>query len=123
MVALTFSFAVPFPLLRDPVHQAKIANFAHLARTRGLHFNDKLSSSKAFRNPRIYAKLVEFVNVDETGTNWDKSVWDPKGLNSEATASRIGEPCCSGHAAAPLRDETLTFHHFASYSGNATPPL
>lgn len=71
--------------------QAKIANFAHLARTRGLHFNDSLSASKAFRNPRIYAKLVEFVNVDESGSNWDTAIWDPKGLPEDSTASRIGE--------------------------------
>jgi hypothetical protein len=71
--------------------QAKLANFHHLARTRGLHFNDSLSASKAFRNPRIYAKLVDFVDVDETGSNWDPAVWDPHGLGEHATASRLGE--------------------------------
>jgi hypothetical protein len=41
---------------------------------------------KAFRNPRIYAKLVEFVDVDETGSNWDKEIWD-----SKAEVVEIGE--------------------------------
>ncbi|GAA6027247.1 hypothetical protein JCM8097_002522 [Rhodosporidiobolus ruineniae] len=74
-----------------PSVEAKLANFHKLRETRGLHFNDSLHASKAFRNPRIYAKLVEFVDVDETGTNWDRQVWDPKGLGPEATASRIAE--------------------------------
>ncbi|BGP16081.1 hypothetical protein JCM10213_007541 [Rhodosporidiobolus nylandii] len=74
-----------------PSVEAKLANFHKLRETRGLHFNDSLHASKAFRNPRIYAKLVEFVDVDETGSNWDKEVWDPKGLGIDASASRIAE--------------------------------
>ena len=57
--------------------------------TKGLHFNDSLFASKAFRNPRIYTKLVEFVEVDEIGTNWSKHVWDPKGLPAGANAKSI----------------------------------
>ncbi|GAA6002311.1 hypothetical protein JCM10207_001058 [Rhodosporidiobolus poonsookiae] len=74
-----------------PSVEVKLANFHNLRQTRGLHFNDSLHASKAFRNPRIYAKLVEFVSVDETGTNWDREVWDPKGLGPEASASRLAE--------------------------------
>lgn len=59
--------------------------------TRGLHFNDSLSASKAFRNPRIYAKLVDFVQVDEKVSNWNKAVWDPKTIGSCSTAARICE--------------------------------
>lgn len=74
-----------------PTHsQAKMANFHHLAVTRGLHFNDSLSASKAFRNPRMYTTLVAYLGVNETDSGWDKSVWDPNGLNINATASRIG---------------------------------
>lgn len=77
-----------------PRPQAKLANFHALRLSRGLHFNDSLHASKAFRNPRIYAKLVEFVDVDETGTNWARGVWDPKGLPADATAARIGALAC-----------------------------
>ncbi|GAA5887421.1 hypothetical protein JCM5296_007134 [Sporobolomyces johnsonii] len=86
-------FGIP-PLPTGPCNpsvEAKLANFHALRQTRGLHFNDSLHASKAFRNPRIYAKLVEFVDVDETGTNWSKHVWDPKALGPDAMASRIAE--------------------------------
>ncbi|GAA5910725.1 hypothetical protein JCM6882_002062 [Rhodosporidiobolus microsporus] len=86
-------FGIP-PLPTGPCKpsvEAKLANFHKLRQTRGLHFNDSLHASKAFRNPRIYAKLVEFVDVDETGTNWDKEVWDPKGLGPDASATRLAE--------------------------------
>ncbi|KAG0656117.1 hypothetical protein C6P46_000436 [Rhodotorula mucilaginosa] len=74
-----------------PSVQAKLANFHNLRLSRGLHFNDSLHASKAFRNPRIYAKLVEFVDVDETGSNWDKEIWDSKAIGPDATSSRLAE--------------------------------
>lgn len=72
--------------------QAKLANFHNLRLSRGLHFNDSLHASKAFRNPRIYAKLVEFVDVDESGSNWDPEIWNAREIGPDASASRIGEP-------------------------------
>lgn len=74
--------------------QAKIDNFHRLAATRGLHFNDNLAASKAFRNPRIHAKLVQFIDLGEDGeccSNWDGGVWSPEGLPSDATAAKIGK--------------------------------
>ncbi|GAA5989641.1 hypothetical protein JCM10908_000566 [Rhodotorula pacifica] len=74
-----------------PSVQAKLANFHNLRLSRGLHFNDSLHASKAFRNPRIYAKLVEFVDVDETGSNWDQEIWDAKAIGPDASATRLAE--------------------------------
>lgn len=34
-------------------------------KAQGTHFNDSLMKSRSFRNPTIYKKLVEFVDVDE----------------------------------------------------------
>ncbi|KAM0787520.1 hypothetical protein ACM66B_003591 [Microbotryomycetes sp. NB124-2] len=75
----------------NPAVEAKLANFHNLSQTRGLHFNDSLLRSKAFRNPRIHAKLVEFVDVDETGTNWPKEIWDCRNIGSFPTAASLAE--------------------------------
>lgn len=50
--------------------------------------------SKAFRNPHIYAKLVDFVEVQETGTNYPKDVWDPFDVQEDWYADRIGGSLC-----------------------------
>jgi hypothetical protein len=69
--------------------QAKISGFYEL-RQKGVRFNDSLLKNKAFRNPHIYAKLVEFVELDEIGSNLDKSVFDPHGFPREAYADKLG---------------------------------
>jgi hypothetical protein len=34
------------------------------------HFNDSLMSNRSFRNPHLFAKLVEFVDAEETNSNF-----------------------------------------------------
>ncbi|KAI9276517.1 HCNGP-like protein-domain-containing protein [Sporodiniella umbellata] len=63
----------------DPERAEKIAHFLSL-KASGHRLNNHLAHSKAFRNPRIYAKLVEFTNVDELGSNMDPKEFDPKGF-------------------------------------------
>ena len=46
--------------------------------------------SKAFRNPHIYAKLVEFVDINETANNFPKDTWDPFERLDEWNADRLG---------------------------------
>jgi len=70
--------------------QSKIRHFQSL-KLQGKHFNDSLMSNKAFRNPHIYAKLVEFVEVDEMGTRFPKHLWDPFDLEPEWYADKIGK--------------------------------
>jgi hypothetical protein len=69
--------------------QAKVAQFTELKR-QGRHFNDTLMRNKAFRNPHIYSKLVEFVDIEETGTNFPKSIWDPFAVEQDWYAENIG---------------------------------
>jgi hypothetical protein len=45
--------------------------------------NDHLQHNKAFHNPRIYTKLVEFAEVDEIGSNFEKKDFDPRGFPKE----------------------------------------
>src|SRR3954471_15701164 len=70
--------------------QAKVDQF-HALRADGTHFNIHLYKSKAFRNPHIYAKLVEFVDLDEIGSNFPKETFDPHGFPPETYADELIE--------------------------------
>ncbi|KAG8965093.1 hypothetical protein FRC00_011530, partial [Tulasnella sp. 408] len=73
----------------DPELDAKVMKF-YLLKRQGKHFNDTLMQNKAFRNPHIYAKLVDFVSVEETATNFPKDLWDPFDVREEWYAEAIG---------------------------------
>lgn len=77
----------------DAVIETKLAQFHALKdnSSNPKHFNDSLMSNRSFRNPHLYAKLVEFVDVDERITNFPKEVWDPNDLDEEWFADRIAE--------------------------------
>jgi len=47
-------------------------------------------SNRSFRNPHLYAKLVEFVDVDERTTNFPKELLDPRDVQEDWFADRIG---------------------------------
>ncbi|KAI9486058.1 MAG: HCNGP-like protein-domain-containing protein [Benjaminiella poitrasii] len=66
----------------DPEQTERIAHFLSL-KASGHHLNEHLQHNKSFRNPRIYAKLVEFTEVDEIGSNFDKAEFDPHGFPKE----------------------------------------
>lgn len=51
-------------------------------------------SNRSFRNPHLYAKLVEFVDVDESATNFPKDIWDPTDVKDEWFFDRIGALSC-----------------------------
>ncbi|KAL1411962.1 hypothetical protein Q8F55_002955 [Vanrija albida] len=53
---------------------AKVAQFLQLKRG-GQHINTSLLQSSSFANPHIYAKLVEFVELDETATAFPAAGW------------------------------------------------
>ncbi|KAI0070324.1 HCNGP-domain-containing protein [Panus rudis PR-1116 ss-1] len=77
----------------DPEIEAKLARFHDLKRdpVNPKHFNDSLMSNRSFRNPHLYAKLVEFVDVDERTTNFPKDIWDPFDVKDEWYADKIAE--------------------------------
>lgn len=72
--------------------QTKVAQFLALKRgpENPRHFNDSLMSNRSFRNPHLYATLVEFVDVDERTTNFPTNIWDPNDVEPEWYADRIG---------------------------------
>lgn len=73
----------------DPALVAKFEQFRTMKTQKNMHFNDSLMSNRSFRNPHLYAKLVEFVDVNETTTNFPKEVWDPFDFKEEWYADNI----------------------------------
>ncbi|KAJ3515547.1 hypothetical protein NLJ89_g1693 [Agrocybe chaxingu] len=75
----------------DPALQAKLAKFAALKQdpVNPKHFNDSLMSNRSFRNPHLYTKLVEFVNVDERATNFPQDIWSPNDVKPDWFADQI----------------------------------
>ncbi|XP_073987060.1 SAP30-binding protein-like [Rhodnius prolixus] len=43
----------------------------------GQSINALIQERKSFRNPQIYEKLVEYLGIDELGTNYDPRQFDP----------------------------------------------
>ncbi|KAI8976074.1 HCNGP-like protein-domain-containing protein [Pilobolus umbonatus] len=66
----------------DPERAERIAHFLSL-RASGHRLNEHLQHNKAFRNPRIYAKLVEFTDVDEIGSNYNIEEFNPHGFSPD----------------------------------------
>lgn len=52
----------------DPALQSKLARF-HDLKARGTHVNGALARNRAFHNPHIGAKLVEWSGIDEYGSH------------------------------------------------------
>ncbi|KAF7288184.1 HCNGP-domain-containing protein [Mycena chlorophos] len=77
----------------DPAIESKLAQFHTLKNADPpKHFNDSLVGSRAFHNPHLYAKLVEFVDVaDERTSNFPKSLWDPGKVEQGWYAASIAE--------------------------------
>jgi len=75
----------------EPAIEAKLAQFHTLKRDseQPKHFNDSLMSNRSFRNPHLYAKLVEFADVDERTTNFPREIWDPHDVQEEWFADKI----------------------------------
>lgn len=42
----------------------------------GYDMNSVIQNKKAFRNPSIYEKLIQFCDIDEMGTNFPKELYD-----------------------------------------------
>ncbi|KAF8961762.1 HCNGP-like protein-domain-containing protein [Flammula alnicola] len=77
----------------DPALQAKLTQFSTLKHdpVNPKHFNDSLMSNRSFRNPHLYTKLVEFVDVDERTTNFPKDMWDPHDVKPDWFADQIAD--------------------------------
>ncbi|PPQ73659.1 hypothetical protein CVT24_007635 [Panaeolus cyanescens] len=77
----------------NPTLEAKLKQFSELKANpeNPRHFNDSLMSNRSFRNPHLYTKLVEFVDVDERTTNFPREIWDPSDVKAEWFADQIAD--------------------------------
>lgn len=57
--------------------QDKITKLYDQMQNGGLDMNDVIQNRKAFRNPSIYEKLIDFCNLNEFGTNYPAEIYDP----------------------------------------------
>lgn len=57
--------------------QDKITTLYNKMQNEGLDMNKEIQSRKAFRNPSIYEKLIDFCNLNEFGTNYPAEIYDP----------------------------------------------
>lgn len=57
--------------------QEKIIDLLEKKHRKNLDLNTNIQNRKDFRNPSIYKKLLSYLNLDETGSNYPKSLFDP----------------------------------------------
>lgn len=63
----------------SPTVQNKISDMdKRVKRDRRININRSIQEKKEFRNPSIYEKLIEYINIDEKGTNYPPEIYNPK---------------------------------------------
>lgn len=60
-------------------------------RRQGRDPNFEIQKHKQFRNPSIYEKLIEMLGIDQIGSNFSRSVFDPHGFKSGDYYDKLGE--------------------------------
>ncbi|XP_008551494.2 SAP30-binding protein [Microplitis demolitor] len=75
----------PAPSAQYPPNlQEKFNHYFKLAECGNLDMNEVIQKRKSFKNPSIYNKLIQHCNIDELGTNYPPSLYDPLKWNKES---------------------------------------
>ncbi|CAG9826540.1 unnamed protein product [Diabrotica balteata] len=64
--------------------QDKITKLHETMLTQQMDMNAHIQKKKEFRNPSIYEKLIQFCDLNELGTNYPPSIYDPLKWNKES---------------------------------------
>ncbi|KAI1234881.1 hypothetical protein IHE44_0003265 [Lamprotornis superbus] len=64
--------------------QDKIEKLYERKMKEGMDMNYIIQKKKAFRNPSIYEKLIQFCSIDEFGTNYPKDMFDPHSWSEDS---------------------------------------
>ncbi|XP_008555146.1 SAP30-binding protein [Microplitis demolitor] len=67
-----------------PDLQEKFNHYVKLAEFGNLDMNVVIQKRKAFRNPSLLNKLIQHCNIDELGTNYPPSLYDPLKWSKES---------------------------------------
>lgn len=86
----------------DAELQDKIENFTRL-KERGILFNDRLGTTHAFKNPAMMNKMISFLQIDQYGSNYSKSEFDPAKFGKQFDYSKLEE-------AAPMKVNPYLSH-------------
>ncbi|KAI8824457.1 HCNGP-like protein-domain-containing protein [Fimicolochytrium jonesii] len=100
----------------NPITQAKIEKWLAI-KASGTHFNDRLEQTHAFRNPSIMSKLIEYLDLDELGSNYPKDIFDPHSFPKEAFFDQIAQ------AQDTLQQQQQQFAASSIAGPNANPQL
>ena len=58
----------------SPAVQAKVATWLAMQQQRGRYINTELRHSRSYRNPEFFRKMVEYLEIDEYGSNFRPEV-------------------------------------------------
>jgi hypothetical protein len=72
----------------DPEVQARVVRWLVLQRD-GRRLTDTLRSSKDYRNPEFFKKMVEYWEIDEHGTAFTPDMFDPRALPQEDSIEEL----------------------------------
>ena len=64
--------------------RTKIESYLKILKRTGKTAVESFSSSKAYKNPSIYNKLIDKTGIEERGTNFPKDMFDPKLFGEES---------------------------------------
>ncbi len=79
------------PGMCDPKLQQQINDLYRQKRDHGYDMNAIIQNKKAFRNPSIYEKLIHFCDIDETGTNFPKELYDGHLFGKESSYDELAK--------------------------------
>lgn len=71
--------------------QEKILKLHDKMQNAALDMNAVIQQRKDFRNPSIYEKLIQFCGINELGTNYPPSIYDPLKWNRESYYEQLAK--------------------------------
>lgn len=61
----------------------KIAHLMEMHQ-KGVNLNDSLTNLRSFKNPHIYTKLIEYADIEDSGTNDPNPLFDVRSFPADA---------------------------------------